>query len=111
MRALQQCEDLEDAESLRALHGIVRGAIMLNDASLLELLLAEDNVMDTVRVRAHVHVCADACRRTLEQVFSMHAMHGGGRPCARASCVEFRGGSGGKPGERTRSQWEHAMGC
>ena len=45
---LQQCEDLEDAESLRALHGIVRGAIMLNDTSLLELLLTEDNVMDTV---------------------------------------------------------------
>ena len=49
---LQQCEDLEDAESLRALHGIVRGAVMLNDTSLLELLLAEGNVMDAVRRRA-----------------------------------------------------------
>ena len=57
---MQQCEDLEDAESLRALHGIVRGAIMLNDASLLELLLAEDNVMDTVRGAHALHVLMHA---------------------------------------------------
>ena len=47
--SMQQCEDLEDAESLRHMHAIMRGAIMLNDTALLELLLAEDNVMDTVR--------------------------------------------------------------
>lgn len=35
----QQCEDLEDAVSLAHVFRIVRGAIMLNDASLLEELL------------------------------------------------------------------------
>ncbi|CAL5223154.1 g5623 [Coccomyxa viridis] len=44
----QQCEDLEDGESLRHLYHIIRGAIMLNDANLLDLLLAEENVMDMV---------------------------------------------------------------
>ena len=45
---MQQCEDLEDGESLRHLYHIIRGAIMLNDANLLDLLLAEGNVMDMV---------------------------------------------------------------
>ena len=43
--ASQTCEDLEDAENLRHLFHIMRGAIMLNDTSLLETLLAEDAVM------------------------------------------------------------------
>ncbi|KAK9823072.1 hypothetical protein WJX81_007297 [Elliptochloris bilobata] len=42
------CEDLEDSESLRHLHAILRGTIMLNDTSLLEVLLSEENVMDVV---------------------------------------------------------------
>ena len=42
---MQTCEDLEDAENLRHLFHIMRGAIMLNDTSLLETLLAEDAVM------------------------------------------------------------------
>jgi len=46
--ALQQCEDLEDGDSLRHMYHIVRGAIMLNDANLLDLLLSEENVMDVV---------------------------------------------------------------
>ena len=46
--SMQQCEDLEDGESLRHLYHIIRGAIMLNDANLLDLLLAEENVMDVV---------------------------------------------------------------
>lgn len=45
----RQVEDLEDQESLRHLYVIVRGAIMLNDTQLLELLLSEENVMDVVR--------------------------------------------------------------
>ncbi len=45
---MQQCEDLEDEESLRHMYFIVRGAIMLNDAALLEAFLSEENVMDTV---------------------------------------------------------------
>ena len=44
----QTCEDMEDEESLRHLYTIIRSAILLNDAALLELLLSEDNVMDTV---------------------------------------------------------------
>ena len=44
----QQCEDLEDEESLKHMYYIVRGAIMLNDAALLEAFLSEENVMDTV---------------------------------------------------------------
>ncbi len=43
--ARQTCEDLEDAENLRHLFAIMRGAIMLNDTSLLETLLADDAVM------------------------------------------------------------------
>ena len=46
---VQQCEDLEDGESLRHMYHIIRGAIMLNDANLLDLLLSEENVMDVVR--------------------------------------------------------------
>lgn len=45
---VQQCEDLEDGDSLRHLYHIIRGAVMLNDANLLDLLLAEENVMDVV---------------------------------------------------------------
>ncbi|KAK9907487.1 hypothetical protein WJX75_004578 [Coccomyxa subellipsoidea] len=44
----RQCEDLEDEESLKHMYFIVRGAIMLNDAALLEAFLSEENVMDTV---------------------------------------------------------------
>ncbi len=50
--APQTCEDLEDAENLRHLFAIMRGAIMLNDTSLLETLLADDAVM----VRSHLSV-------------------------------------------------------
>lgn len=37
----QQCEDLEDSASLAHLYRIIRTAIMLNDASILEELLKE----------------------------------------------------------------------
>lgn len=39
---------MEDEESLKHMYYIVRGAIMLNDAALLEAFLSEENVMDTV---------------------------------------------------------------
>ena len=52
---MQQCEDLEDGESLRHLYHIIRGAIMLNDANLLDLLLAEENVMDMVSHSTVMH--------------------------------------------------------
>ena len=42
---LQQAEDLEDAASLEHMFRIVKGAIMLNDAALLEELLREEHVM------------------------------------------------------------------
>ena len=45
---VQSCEDLEDTESLRHLFEIIKGTIMLNDTGILEVLFAEDNVMDTV---------------------------------------------------------------
>ena len=32
------------------MYAIIRGAIMLNDANLLDLLLSEENVMDVVRL-------------------------------------------------------------
>ncbi|EIE26200.1 DUF625-domain-containing protein [Coccomyxa subellipsoidea C-169] len=48
LEIFRQCEDLEDEESLRHMYFIVRGAIMLNDAALLEAFLSEENVMDTV---------------------------------------------------------------
>ena len=58
---VQQCEDLEDSESLRHMYIIIRGAIMLNDANLLDLLLSEENVMDVVRlIPCHVSC---ACHR------------------------------------------------
>ena len=45
---MQTCEDLEDAASLRQLFDIFKGVIMLNDTSLMDLLFAEENVMDVV---------------------------------------------------------------
>ena len=69
--AAQQCEDLEDEESLKHMYYIVRGAIMLNDAGLMETFLAEENVMDTVRHCLHAlvlrrlkirHICGCASR-------------------------------------------------
>ena len=44
----QRCEDLEDAEGLRHMYMITRGAIMLGDFGVLEVLMSEENVMDTV---------------------------------------------------------------
>lgn len=45
---LQTCEDLEDKESLSLLYKTVKAAIMLNDTSMFEVLLKEENVMDVV---------------------------------------------------------------
>jgi len=45
---MQLCEDLEDADSLRQLFEILKGVVMLNDTSLMDLLFAEENVMDVV---------------------------------------------------------------
>lgn len=57
---MQSCEDLEDEESLRHLFSIMRSAIMLNDTSLLEALLAEDAVMvSPTPPPAHGWVAAD----------------------------------------------------
>ena len=50
---VQSCEDLEDTESLRHLFEIIKGTIMLNDTGILEVLFAEDNVMDTVSYCSH----------------------------------------------------------
>ena len=68
---VQQCEDLEDSESLRHMYTIVRGAIMLNDANLLDLLLSEENVMDVVRLThpiCHVLVMQCAVPSLLEEM-------------------------------------------
>ncbi len=60
---MQQCEDLEDTESLRHMYTIIRGAIMLNDANLLDLLLSEENVMDVVRlIPCHLSCTCQAVR-------------------------------------------------
>lgn len=45
----QQCEDLEDTECLHHLYTIMKGIVMLNDITLLELLFSEAHVMDVVR--------------------------------------------------------------
>lgn len=47
---LQQCEDLEDTDSLRLIFDIVKSFIMLNDTNIMELLFSEDYVMDMVRL-------------------------------------------------------------
>ncbi|KAG1672117.1 hypothetical protein FOA52_001704 [Chlamydomonas sp. UWO 241] len=44
----RQCEDLEDTSSLSHLYRIIKSAIMLNDATLLEDMLKEEHVMDIV---------------------------------------------------------------
>ncbi|CAL8462717.1 g2250 [Coccomyxa elongata] len=49
----RQCEDLEDEESLKHMYYIVRGAIMLNDATLLETFLSEENIMDMLGALEH----------------------------------------------------------
>ncbi|KAL3162589.1 hypothetical protein ABBQ38_008638 [Trebouxia sp. C0009 RCD-2024] len=49
----QTCDDLEDEESLKHLYHIMKGAVMLNNNQLLELLLAEENVMDVVGALEH----------------------------------------------------------
>ena len=59
--ARQTCEDLEASESLKHMYVIVRGAVLLSDAPLLELLLSEDNVMDVVRARVRVCACVRVC--------------------------------------------------
>ena len=46
---MQQCEDLEDTESLHHLYTAMKGIVMLNDITLLELLFSEAHVMDVVR--------------------------------------------------------------
>ena len=48
MHPEQDVEDLEDDAGLAAMHTAVRGAIMLNDTGLLEALLSEENVMDSI---------------------------------------------------------------
>ena len=45
---MQQAEDLEDTPSLHHLYHVMRAAIMLNDTSLLEEMLKEENVMDVM---------------------------------------------------------------
>ena len=45
---MQQCEDLEDTESLHSLYRIMKGAVLLNDISLLELLFSDRHFMDVV---------------------------------------------------------------
>ena len=49
---VQQCEDLEDTESLHSLYRIMKGAVLLNDISLLELLFSDRYVMDVVCLTA-----------------------------------------------------------
>ncbi|GAX85578.1 hypothetical protein CEUSTIGMA_g12993.t1 [Chlamydomonas eustigma] len=44
----RQCEDLEDNASLAHMYRIMKAAIMLNDAALLDELLKEEHVMDVV---------------------------------------------------------------
>ena len=51
---MQQCEDLEDTESLHNLYRIMKGAVLLNDISLLELLFSDRHVMDVVRLGSHL---------------------------------------------------------
>lgn len=49
------------------MYNIIRGAIMLNDANLLDLLLSEENVMDVVRlIPCHVSCTRHRARAVLE---------------------------------------------
>eukprot|EP00887_Chlorella_sp_A99_P007007 scaffold2.g7007.t1 len=48
LELFQQAEDLEDEETLRCLYGVMRGIIMLNDTTLLEILFGDEHVMDVV---------------------------------------------------------------
>mmetsp|Transcript_36846 Transcript_36846/g.103965 ORF Transcript_36846/g.103965 Transcript_36846/m.103965 type:complete len:862 (+) Transcript_36846:313-2898(+) len=47
------CEDLEDSEGLANMYKVIKGTIMLNDNSIFELLLKEENVMDVVGALEH----------------------------------------------------------
>eukprot|EP00727_Mastigamoeba_balamuthi_P006325 m51a1_g2312 putative protein (799) ;mRNA; r:469845-473222 len=44
----EECEDLEDAESLRVLYGIFKTLVMLNDPSLMEVLFSDDNILKVI---------------------------------------------------------------
>ncbi|KAK9804713.1 hypothetical protein WJX72_001481 [[Myrmecia] bisecta] len=48
LELFRTCEDLEDAACLAHLYTVMKGAIMLADTNLLELLLSEEHVMDVV---------------------------------------------------------------
>ncbi len=52
LKALLQCfqtaEDLEDRQSIVASHAVIKGIIMLNDTSILEMLFSDENIMTVV---------------------------------------------------------------
>ena len=48
LQLFHTCEDLEDTESLHDLHDIVKGMLLLNKASLLEILFSDKYIMDVV---------------------------------------------------------------
>jgi protein phosphatase-4 regulatory subunit 3 len=46
--AFKIAEDLEDIDSISAVHSLIKGAVMLNDVTLLELLFSEEHVVAVV---------------------------------------------------------------
>jgi protein phosphatase-4 regulatory subunit 3 len=56
------CEDLEDRESLHLMYRLVRGLVLLNDASLFDELLSEENVMDVVGALEYEYVGEELAR-------------------------------------------------
>ena len=56
------CEDLEDRESLHLMYRLVRGLVLLNDASLFDELLREENVMDVVGALEYEYVGEELAR-------------------------------------------------
>ncbi len=101
---VQQCEDLEDTPSLVHIFRIARGAIMLNDASLLEELLK-------VCMSAH----GQAMRQGAAQTSGQQAVGSG----QRAACTAGQGavGQGAVAGCRAgraaagHACWPAALSC
>lgn len=56
------CEDLDDRESLHLMYRLVRGLVLLNDASLFDELLCEQNVMDVVGALEYEYVGEELAR-------------------------------------------------
>lgn len=79
LRRVLECfdtaEDLEDEEGIKAAFVFVKGAILLNDTALLELLFSEDHIMQVVGALEYdPTVPADARLRHRDQVKGMMSL-------------------------------------